>query len=180
MRATVLHSSATPNTTDLPPTPHSTAWWQKGRSESRRPRQCDGAGGGVERGAPGERAHWAWRRVVARRVLRPGNGPAHHAEPFGTPSPAAFKRGAAFFPQVFEKTARSGGRERCRKLPAQCFPLMPAPISLASLGQARQVTRGLDEDQRDLEYPGRGQCGCSAANLLPCGCCVFARYIMSR
>lgn len=63
----------TPRT--CPPTPHSTAWWQKGRSESRRPRQCDGAGGGVERGAPGERAHWAWRRVVARRVLRQAMDP---------------------------------------------------------------------------------------------------------
>lgn len=40
------------------------------------------------------------------------------------------------------------------KLLTHCFPLMPAPVSLASLGQAGQVTRRLDKDQRDLENPG--------------------------
>lgn len=154
MRATVLHSSATPNTTDLPPAfPFDSLVAERPFrvTEAKAVRRGWGRGGAWgSRGA----SPLGLEKGGSKEGLTSGNGPAHQAEPFVTPSPAAFKRGAALFPQVFEKTARSGGRERCWKLPAQCFPLMPAPVSLARLGQARQVTRGLDEDQRDLEHPG--------------------------
>lgn len=144
MQATVLDSSATANTTDLPPP--LTAWWQNGCSESQRPRLCAEAGGGAKRGAPGEPAHWAWRRV-----LHPSNGPARHAEWFGTPSPAAFKRGAGFIPQMFEKTASLGGRERCLEA---AHPLLSINASSSLLGKSRPGRAGDKKARQGPERPG--------------------------